>query len=77
MNAEMTDSIVKQPTAAWVCYDGECELCLRWVRRVERPLLRQGFQFVPLQTPWVKARLNLAETSSCRCCKPSPGANEL
>lgn len=61
MNTEMTDNIAKAPAAGWVCYDGECALCLRWLRRVERPLLRQGFQFAPLQTAWVKARLNLAD----------------
>lgn len=55
----MTDNIAKQPVAGWVCYDGECALCLRWLRRVELPLLRAGFQFAPLQTSWVKARLNL------------------
>ncbi|MGC3957886.1 MAG: DCC1-like thiol-disulfide oxidoreductase family protein [Verrucomicrobiota bacterium] len=60
MNAEMTDNIAKPPTAGWVCYDGECALCLRWLRRVERPLIRSGFNFVPLQAEWVKARLNLA-----------------
>src|SRR6478736_1904063 len=58
----MTDIIAKQPAAGWVCYDGECPLCLRWLRRVERPLLRHGFNFIPLQTAWVKARLNLADS---------------
>lgn len=57
----MTDNVAKQPTAGWVCYDGECPLCLRWLRHVEPPLLRHGFNFVPLQTSWVKARLNLAD----------------
>ena len=61
MNTETTDNIAKQPAAGWVCYDGECAFCLRWLRRVERPLLRRGFRFVPLQTPWVKAKLNLPE----------------
>lgn len=57
----MTDNNVKQPTAGWVCYDGECPLCLRWLQRIKRPLLRKNFGFVPLQTPWVKAKLNLSE----------------
>jgi predicted DCC family thiol-disulfide oxidoreductase YuxK len=59
VNTEMTDKVARHPTAGWVCYDGECALCLRWVRRVERSLLRRGFSFVPLQTEWVKVRLNL------------------
>jgi predicted DCC family thiol-disulfide oxidoreductase YuxK len=58
----MTDSIAKKPVAGWVCYDGDCPLCLRWLRRVERPLLRRGYSFVPLQTAWVKAQLNLADS---------------
>ncbi len=56
----MTDNNAT-PVAGWICYDGDCAFCLRWLRRVERPLLRRGFGFVPLQTPWVKTRLNLPE----------------
>jgi predicted DCC family thiol-disulfide oxidoreductase YuxK len=55
----MTDNIATPPTVGWVCYDSECALCLRWVRRIERPLRRHGFDFVPLQTAWAKARLKL------------------
>lgn len=62
MTTEMTDNIAKEPTAGWICYDGECALCLRWLRRVERPLLGHGFNFVPLQAAWVKTRLNLANS---------------
>jgi predicted DCC family thiol-disulfide oxidoreductase YuxK len=61
VTTEMTDNIAKQPASGWVCYDGECAFCLRWLRRVERPLLRAGFQFAPLQTDWVKAHLNLSD----------------
>ena len=55
----MTDIIAKQPAVGWVCYDSECPRCRRWLRRVERPLIRSGFNFVALQTTWVKTRLNL------------------
>jgi predicted DCC family thiol-disulfide oxidoreductase YuxK len=61
VNTDITDNIASPPTAGWVCCDGECALCLRWLRRVERPLLRHGFRFVPLQTAWVKARLTLTD----------------
>lgn len=60
MTTEITDNNATA-TAGWVCYDGECAFCLRWLRRVEPPLLHHGFGFVPLQTPWVKARLNVPE----------------
>jgi predicted DCC family thiol-disulfide oxidoreductase YuxK len=59
VNTEITDNNAETPIAGWVCYDGECSFCRRWLRRVERPLLRHGFKFVPLQTDWVRARLNL------------------
>jgi len=60
VNTEITDNKAKQPAAGWVCYDGDCALCRRWSRRVECPLHRHGFNFVPLQTPWVNAQLNLS-----------------
>ena len=60
MNTEMTDKNA-EPRAGWILYDGECAFCLRWVRRIERPLLRCGYEFVPLQTPWVKNRLNVSD----------------
>lgn len=34
-------------------------MCLRWLRRTERPLTRRNFKFVPLQTEWAKKRLEL------------------
>lgn len=55
----MSDTAAEHPAAGWVCYDGDCALCFRWLRRVERPLLRHGYEFVPLQAAWIKARLNL------------------
>jgi len=59
VNTEITDNNAARTSAGWVCYDGECSFCRRWLRRVERPLLRYGFKFVPLQTDLVRARLNL------------------
>jgi predicted DCC family thiol-disulfide oxidoreductase YuxK len=59
VNTEITDNNAATPSGGWVCFDGECSFCRRWLRRVERPLLRHGFKFVPLQTDWARARLNL------------------
>jgi hypothetical protein len=61
VNTEMTDNNAKQPAAGWVCYDGECAFCLGWVRVTEKVLRQRGFGFIPLQTPWVRARLNATE----------------
>lgn len=58
MPAKITDNNAREPSAGWVCYDGECSFCRRWLRRVERPLRRHGFDFVPLQTDWVRTKLN-------------------
>jgi len=43
----------------WVLYDGECQFCLNWIRRVERTLKRQGIATAPQQAPWAAARLNI------------------
>ena len=49
------------PTRGWVLFDGNCRFCLGWARRLQ-PLLRpRGFDFLPLQTPWVRAHFNLPE----------------
>ena len=45
--------------AGWVFYDGQCALCIELARRFSFVLRRRGFQAVPLQTPWVRARLGL------------------
>jgi len=46
---------------AWVGYDGDCGLCRGSVRRWRRVFERRGFVFVPLQDPWLRARLGLAD----------------
>lgn len=53
----MTDNNAKSPAAGWVGYDGECAFCLRWLRRVEQPLRRRGFDFVSLQARWERRHL--------------------
>jgi predicted DCC family thiol-disulfide oxidoreductase YuxK len=45
----------------WVCYDAECALCIRWVGRFRRLLENHGFTLLPLQSPAVRATLNLPE----------------
>lgn len=46
----------------WVCYDADCPLCLRWVRRFRGALENHGFTLLPLQSPAVRSTLNLPET---------------
>jgi predicted DCC family thiol-disulfide oxidoreductase YuxK len=49
------------PSRGWILYDGECQFCLGWVRRMEPILAPRGFAFLPLQTRWVRAFLSLPE----------------
>ena len=56
---ETTDNAARR---GWVLFDGECEICTGLVRRWENSLRRRGFVCVPLQTPWVRQKLNLSET---------------
>ena len=42
-------------------FDGNCEFCRRWARRLEPFLAPRGFMFCPLQLPWVRARFHLPE----------------
>lgn len=50
----------KQP-AGWVLYDADCHFCTTWARRSKKLLQSRELVLVPLQTPWVRARLGLPE----------------
>ncbi|MEI8342605.1 MAG: DUF393 domain-containing protein [Verrucomicrobiota bacterium] len=43
----------------WVLYDGGCCFCTGMIRRFRKTLTRYGLQTAPLQTPWVREKLNL------------------
>jgi predicted DCC family thiol-disulfide oxidoreductase YuxK len=45
----------------WLCYDAECALCLRWVKRFRALLEKHGFTLLPLQSPDARAALRLPE----------------
>ncbi|MCI0355137.1 MAG: DUF393 domain-containing protein [Acidobacteria bacterium] len=49
-----------RPPSGWLVYDGDCALCTRLVRWLRRPLERRGYALVPLQAPWIAARLHLS-----------------
>lgn len=46
---------------AWVLYDAACPTCLRLLARVQPSLEANGFRPEPLQSAWVRERLNLPE----------------
>jgi len=59
MNTEITD---KKKIKGWVLFDGDCRICTRLARRFERSLGCRGFKVLPLQTPWVRAKLGLPDS---------------
>ncbi len=47
------------PARGWILYDGQCRYCIAAAKKFERLFGRRGFDFLPLQTPWVQERLGL------------------
>lgn len=71
MNTEITDN---RKLKGWVLYDADCRLCVATARRLRGLLAARHFELLPLQTPWVRARLGLSDTelvSEMRLLKPS------
>lgn len=56
MNTEITDN---EKIKAWVLFDADCRICNTGASRFEQVLARRRFALMPLQTPWVRQRLNL------------------
>src|SRR5580658_3114823 len=53
---------VKARIEGWVLYDADCLFCARLAQRYERLLVSRQFEVLPLQTPWVRAKLGLADS---------------
>jgi predicted DCC family thiol-disulfide oxidoreductase YuxK len=47
------------PERGWIFYDGQCRYCFAMAKQFGPLFARRGFEFLPLQTPWVLARLGL------------------
>ncbi|HKW31144.1 MAG TPA: DCC1-like thiol-disulfide oxidoreductase family protein [Verrucomicrobiae bacterium] len=58
MNTEITDEV---KVNGWVLYDADCRFCARLAGRFRPWLGRRHLELLPLQTPWVRARLGLAD----------------
>ena len=56
---QLAEPVLGAPSRGWVLYDGDCPLCCAAAARFAPLLQRHGFQFAPLQTPWVQAQLGL------------------
>jgi predicted DCC family thiol-disulfide oxidoreductase YuxK len=49
------------PAQGWVLFDGDCQFCRSWARRMQPVLAPRGFAFTPLQTPWVRRYFHMPE----------------
>jgi predicted DCC family thiol-disulfide oxidoreductase YuxK len=58
VNAEITE----KKLIGWVLYDADCRWCVAGARRFRRLLAGRRLELLPLQTPWVKARLGLTDS---------------
>lgn len=56
MNTEITD---KEKLRGWVLYDGNCHLCSNMAWRFKNALRLRHFELLPLQTPWVRQKLQM------------------
>ena len=50
----------------WILYDGRCGMCSAGVRRLRTLFRHAGFVAIPLQTPWVIAKLGAGQTLAPR-----------
>jgi len=64
--SELTDAKGRRARAGWVFFDGECSVCIGFARRFARLLDRYGFGLAPLQSPRIRALLDLPEEELLR-----------
>jgi predicted DCC family thiol-disulfide oxidoreductase YuxK len=49
----------KSNPAGWILYDDSCGFCRRWIPFWEKTLQKRGFEIAPLETDWVREKLQL------------------
>jgi predicted DCC family thiol-disulfide oxidoreductase YuxK len=64
--SELTDAKGRSASRGWVFFDAECSFCSAWARRMRRTLESRGFGLAPLQSPRVRALLNIPEEGLLR-----------
>lgn len=70
MNTEKTDA---NEVAGWVLYDADCRFCTALAMRFRALLAARRFELLPLQTPWGRQKLamaNQALLAEMRLLKP-------
>jgi predicted DCC family thiol-disulfide oxidoreductase YuxK len=63
--SEMTDAKGRR-ARGWVFFDADCRFCTMWARRFSRILDARGYGLAPLQSPRVRALLNLPKSELLR-----------
>ncbi|HXB61096.1 MAG TPA: DCC1-like thiol-disulfide oxidoreductase family protein [Candidatus Acidoferrales bacterium] len=58
MNTEITENKLN----GWVLYDADCRWCKSMARHFRHLLAGRRLELLPLQTPWVKARLGMPDS---------------
>lgn len=51
----------EQHPRGWVLYDGACGFCTWWIPFWQRTIKRCGYDIAPLQTDWVREKLQLKD----------------
>src|SRR5438874_1702511 len=65
-NTEITDIDVEEKLRGWLLYDSDCSFCTSMATRFTSALHKRGFALLPLQTQWVRSRLNLSDADLLR-----------
>jgi len=61
VHTETTNNTGSVLLRSYLAYDADCAFCVRWVERVRLMVEARGIVLLPLATPWVRARLGLAQ----------------
>lgn len=62
----VNDQATQERPRGWILYDDSCGFCRRWVPFWENALKRRGFNIAPLQSDWVRLKLQLNEPDLLR-----------
>ena len=59
--SEVTDAKGRSASRGWVFFDADCAFCSAWARHLHATLESRGFGLAALQSPRVRALLNLPD----------------
>lgn len=74
---EITETSDQVPRRGWIVYDADCQFCAASAKQFENIFRRRGFQFLPLQTPWIQKRLGLKAGAPLREMRVLAGGHDV